>query len=288
MSHATYSAMPGLRWSTLSAALDSALHLRHRLDTPREDTAALQNGRIVHCAVLEPERFATESIVVPSRFMTGSGKVSESKDALAWRSSLPPEAPVLTEVQREDLLRMVGALHAHPVARTWLDTATVRERPVTWTETVQTTAGEVKVDGKAMPDALSPALGLMWDLKTTTPRGRALTVRHCIQEIAARNYFAQAGWYDRGLASKGTAPEAWGWLFVESKEPFDIVCAVADADMMAAGRETAERALHLYAEAVATGKWPGVASEVVEVSLPAWMLDEGDVADLGLTGFEGE
>ena len=56
----------------------SPLHVRYEMDHPREATAAMELGRAVHCAVLEPERFALEF-----RAVFADGRTKEGKDERA-------------------------------------------------------------------------------------------------------------------------------------------------------------------------------------------------------------
>lgn len=274
----TYNDLPGVRWSDLRAALQSPKHLQHQLANKRSDSPAMAFGRAVHCAVLEPQRFAVEAFDYPEEHVTPSGAVSTSKPTREWLASLPAETMLLTTADRDAIARIVEAIEAHADASLWLAEAREREVEVQWTETIDGT----DVACKAKADAYCPRLSLLWDLKTVG--GFApFSVHRVEREIVSRLYFAQAGHYAKGLEHSGRRVDSVGWVCVESKAPFDVIVIEADADLMQACRDEADKALIAYAHAVGSGDWHGCAPARVVMSPPAWMLKaEDDATELEL------
>ena len=277
-----YNEAPGLRWSDLRAALDSPLHLRHQLDAPRVDRPAFRLGRAEHAAILEPDVFDRDCVIVPAEFVTGSGGLSSSKKATAWLEEAGSPDLLLTEAEWDNACRMVDAVYTHPTASEWMRQSTIREQAVFWTDTID------GIECKAKPDLVAPGLGMMIDLKRKTPRGGINTVRSCVSELVSRHYIGQLGYYLRGWLSdlERVHLDRIGWIFVTPSAPYDVICVYADEEMLGYGAELAEKALRVYADGLTTGDWHGVAPLPVEVSLPAYLRDDGDVADLGLTGLE--
>lgn len=259
-----YDTAPGIRWSHLSAVLDSPLHLRHRIATERTDTAPMRLGRAIHAAVLEPDLFDASAHVVPEGYVTATGGLSTAKAVREWVESLGDDPLIVTPAEREACLRIRDAVQAHEDGRVWLREATVRERPVYWTD------DSTGIACKAKPDAVCPRLGLLWDLKTTASRGGALSLDGIVRTIAQYRYHGQLAYYSRGLAQTGMPVEAFGWIFVESAAPYDVAVVQADDAMVAAGWAMAEQALSRYCEAEARQEWPGVAPRLTVVSLPRW------------------
>lgn len=254
MSGAAYEALPGLRWSVAKDGLSSALHLRHRLDAPRPDTAAFRQGRLADTAILDPDLF--EAVIeAPAEFVTDSGGLSKGKKALEWQASLPAGATVATAAEIHAANRMRDAVCRHPIAAQWLDTTTLRHHALTWMD------GSVAC--KAEYDAICGSSGLAWDLKTTAGRGGPVSVRSCLAAICAYAYHGQHGWYERGAKANGLDIWRWGWMFVEKSAPYDVICIEADDDLMSEGRRMAEDAMDVYRRAQETGDWPGCAPGLV-------------------------
>ena len=74
----------------------------------------------------------------------------------------------------------------------------------------------------------------------------------------------------------------WGWVFVQSSAPYDVIACEADDEMQDIGRWYAQNVWETYAAALDSGEWPGVEPECVTVSLPRWAVpvdNDDDDAD---------
>jgi hypothetical protein len=106
------------------------------------------------------------------------------------------------------------------------------------------------------------------DLKTT----ENASPREFSRSIAQWRYFLQASWYLDGIEqSTGTRPEQFIFICVEKKAPFACAVYAADAEMIAAGAQTAARDLEVLATCKAADAWPGYSDQIEPISLPAWM-----------------
>lgn len=238
------------------------------MDTPREDTSTFRFGRAVHLSVLQPDVYDRERIEIPAAYLTDGGAVSTGAKAKAWLAQQDNEAAVTSPEEHERCLRIRDAVNAHPDARTWLDHATHIERAIQWTAEVDGHA----VECKARPDAVCARLGLLWDLKGTSSRGGTISLDSIARSIAAFRYHGQLAHYAAGLAMQPDPiiVDALGWVFVEFEAPHDVVVVQADDRMVKAGMALADKALRRYAQAQASGVWPGVAPRLTTISLPAW------------------
>jgi len=273
-----YHDRPELNWSRLKAGAVSAKHLKQVLESPpKPPTAAMELGTAIHCAVLETERFLRDTVIAPEQFVTGSGALSTAKDAKAWRATVPADAMIVTQQQYDNCMAAMENVLAHEDARLWLESSDLVEHELFWSEDVDAAGVSHRVDCRMKADGISRKLGLLWDLKSIGTAQAPLSVERCVKAIALSLYHGQLGYYTRGLAKNGIDVQAFGWIFVESSAPFDVVVIQADADMMAKGYELAERLLKRYATAQVTGLWPGVAQKAVICGLPKWggaMVDE--------------
>ena len=269
ISDADYQRLDALRASTMKEALQSAHQLRYRMSTPRADTGSLRLGRAVHLAVLQHDVYAAETAEIPAEYITGSGTLSTAKKARDWMAEQSPDVTMMTQAERADVDGMASAVASHGPAAEMLRKCCGREVTAIWYET---TPMGVRVACKARADAIGG--GILADLKSMGGR-KKFDPRGIASTIAEYGYAYQMGWYERGLIAAGgddfTSLD-WGWVFVQSSAPYDVIAAVADDQMQDLGRWWAQSVWETYASALDSGEWPGVAPELMTVSLPRWAV----------------
>jgi exodeoxyribonuclease VIII len=257
-----YAAIEALNWSTLALMATSAKLLRWRVDHPREDTEALRLGRLVHCATLEPERFAASYAPRPE---LPDGRTKEGKAAkAAWLASIGAAVPVDAD-DHAIAERCARAVHAHPSASALLHGGVV-ERPIVWTDA---TTG---VRCKARPDFLGPTS--LVDLKSTSRQ----TLHEMRRDCASYLYHGQLAYYlDGAITARAVTPDADAYVVaVQTVEPFDVVPFRMAMEDIERGRRLVRRLLDRYAACVAANWWPGLAPEVIPMSLPSWAAGGDD------------
>ena len=276
ISNAEYHSGTGISKSGLDRISQSPLHYwSEYLDpnrAPREETPAMKIGTAIHTAVLEPERFEAEYIVVPADAPRRPSSVQlnakkPSDDTLAaidWWQRFNDRHAGCTIIDAQDfaVCRAIQAqIMAHPSARA-LFKAGKAEQSAFWQD------AETGVLCKARPDWLMP--GAIIDVKSTENASLAAFQR----SVATYRYHVQAAWYLDGLAqATGEAPQAFVFCCFEKKAPFAAAFYYADADMIELGRREYRQALRLYADCLAADKWPGYAQEILPISLPVWVLN---------------
>lgn len=90
-------------------------------------------------------------------------------------------------------------------------------------------------------------------------------------------YHMQADWYLTGLRALGLADQHARFVFVLQEKTPPYLVTVAQPDdwaVLRIAREENRRAINLYAECVATGRWPGYSDEIELISLPPWVQNE--------------
>jgi hypothetical protein len=299
-----YAAIDAMNWSTLKELAVSPRMLKWRVDHPREDTDALELGRAVHCAILEPQRFATAYIVEPD---FGDPRTNAAKaERAAWLASLvpgyiarpcfdrsttagkkayaafvdglPEGAKVLVGTERAaDLLGPdVETIHAdeHALALRLADA--VRSHPAAARlievgrreEIIEWVDEETGIKCKARVDFISPFYVL--DLKST----RHTTIRAINADFARYLYHGQLAFYHDGAITARRIPrempEGPYTIAVQTVEPHDVVPGRLMREDLEKGRALYRSLLRRYAACQAAEYWPGLAADVIDLDLPAW------------------
>lgn len=264
-----------VNWSTLKHILTSPKHYRHILSTPREDTEALQLGRITHCAVYEPDELDSRYLIAP-RFHRGmkdataraKGYEGGKESAAAWDAEVAEVgAEVVDGGLYQRAIGMRDAVLADPVAGPMV-TGGYSEQALTWT-----------VDGIECRGRLDHINGRLSDLKTT----RNIRPRRFMADVARYQYHAQTAWYDAGLEANGVVTEGQPAIIaVESSAPYDVLVVFMGDAVLRAGWELCRNALDRLAGCRHLDSWPGVSGgDAVPLELPAWAMPEDDPITLG-------
>jgi hypothetical protein len=261
MSYAAYDSIDAVRWSTLKSMADSPLAYRHRLETPRADSAAMLFGRACHAAVLEPLALA-DSVTVFDGARRG-GVWTEFAEANAGRD-------ILTRPEWERVLAVQEAVTGHPVAAALLAGAGENELTVQWTDPDTSIACKARLDR-----LVTKPKPLIVDLKTT----RSLDPRRWAGTVADLRYVSQLGLYRDGVGIARGLDCGAVIIAVESEAPHDVgVFRVTSADLWS-GSDEAHALLERLAECEASGEWPGRYPERVELELPPWAYPSDDSDD---------
>lgn len=130
---------------------------------------------------------------------------------------------------------------------------------------------ETGVDCRARLDWLpAPAEGrrmVIVDYKTAA----SADPREFGKAADAYGYHLQQEWYLAGVRACGLAPDpAFVFVVQEKTPPYLVTVAQLDADAAALGRARADRARRIFAECLASGRWPGYGERVHPIALPPW------------------
>jgi exodeoxyribonuclease VIII len=245
-----------LRWHTLATLATSPLMCHWRSDHPRPDTDALEVGRLIHCATLEPNRWDREFIAEPD---FGDGRTKAAKDARA--AFLAELAEGVTPVKADDydlVTRCAAAVRSHPAALPFL--SGLAEHEIAWEAHGVACAGR--------PDLISDRACIV-DLKST----RHVSLSAIGRDFASRLYHGQVAWYHDGAIRAGALrrdAENPHVIAVQTVEPFDVVMFRVPDDTLEAGRRLYIRLMETWVGCQQSGWWPGIAPGIVEWLLPPW------------------
>jgi hypothetical protein len=220
-------------------------------------------GSAVHTHVLELDQWDARYVSAPDgidrRTKAGKAEWEAFTTAATGRTVLP-------KADADLVMRMAHSVFSHPAAAMLLALPGKAETTHMWTDAA------TGLECKCRPDWLTDDCRLLVDLKTTedaSPRGFS-------RSIVQWRYFLQASWYLDGVEqATGTRPEQFIFITVEKKAPYAVAVYAADAEMIAAGAQTAARDLDVLATCKAAGAWPGYSDQIEPISLPPWMRPGG-------------
>jgi hypothetical protein len=266
MNNTDYHAHAAISKSHLDQVAKSPLHYWARyLDPNRvvpEPTPAMAIGSAVHTHVLELDQWDARYVSAPDGIdrRTKAGKAEwEAFTAAATGRTVLPKADA------DLVMRMAQSVFSHPAAAMLLALPGKAETTQMWTDAA------TGLECKCRPDWLTDDGRLLVDLKTTEDASRGFA-----KSIAQWRYHVQASWYLDGIEqATGTRPEQFLFLCVEKKAPYAVAVYAADAEMIAAGAQTAARDLDVLATCKAAGAWPGYSDQIEPISLPPWMRPGG-------------
>src|SRR3990172_9289445 len=198
--------MNRMNWSTLKHLATSPKMLRWRMEHPQEDTPALKLGRAIHCAVLEPDVFASRwvapgqcgtTVKTGGRCTNGGSLYYAGEWYCRVRGHAPEDAgdpPAGVEVLDGESLdlavRGAQSLRAHKAPGKLLEHGRA-EADIEWTDAHTGIECRGRLDW-IMPDGIV-------DLKST----RRETLREIVGDVSRMLYHAQVAWYHDGAIAAG-------------------------------------------------------------------------------------
>jgi hypothetical protein len=271
-----YRQMAGLNWSILKHP--TALAQRYHATQPDDEHDPLYSA--LHCALLEPERFAVA-------YQLADGRRTAARKAEAEAAGVT----LLTERDMDTISLVRAAVQAHPEAAEWLkdppgdDGDGSNEVSIQWAEPHggRMWAFKARLDRLIMervPHPTDPE-DVVWnayliDLKAV-PR---VSPRHVAVEIARRGYHGQLAHYAAGVRALWPAARVRCLIIAyESRPPYDVgVFSLPEDGAQWAGERMRAAAIERYVQAHTSGVWPGACPQTVEVELPRWApgLDSED------------
>jgi exodeoxyribonuclease VIII len=238
----------------------------------REETPALNFGRAIHCALLEPERFAREYVMAPNfgdlrkTERTTSEQAKENKARRdAWNAE-HEGCQLLEGKYGERLLGMIGRIlerrPSDPKVAELLNGGHP-EVTVRWQDP------RTGLQCRARDDCWQPSIGWVVDFKSAedaSPDGF---------DRAASNF--KFHWieahYRAGHRTLGKDIESYAFVLQEKEPPYDFSINFLKADDVVKGISSIERYSDRLAACLANNEWPGYPSGVYTGSLKGWVTE---------------
>lgn len=255
-----YDSAEGERWSRLKNMRKSPLHYKHGLQFSNATTDALRMGGAIHCALLEPEHFATRHTTYTESKCKGEG----AKTRWAEFQAENAHRVILDAEEWNRALAVAAAVRAHPEASKLLAKGRA-EVPLTWKDPATGIACKCRLDWVTYKNQSV-------ELKS------ALNIEsHSFANMAWKyGYFHQVEHYAGGLAAqlgkKSEQIESFV-IAVESSAPYDVCVYCPDDESLYAAREELAGIMATLAECRRTGVYPGRYTEQTILTAPRYVLD---------------
>lgn len=253
LSSDAYHADPGLGASGISRLRRSPAHFKYS-DPPA--SKALDDGKALHMAILEPDKFAKGYAVLPEC----DRRTNAGKAIYANFLQDHPDAEIITASDYDMYRNVSDAARAHPTIKFLIsqghpEVSIFADHP------------EYGIRLKCRPDWYPGHINAIPDIKTTEdarPWAFGASVHRYGYHRAAAHYMDVLYW--AGMPEV----ESFFLIAVEKSKPYGIMVYELDAESIAKGRAENDEAYRLYAECLATNTWPGYNQEIQSLSLPGY------------------
>lgn len=267
-----YHAIEAMSQSGAKEMRRSAAHYRWARDHPKEPTETMQIGTLLHTAILEPDKFEDQAIVMPENAPRRPTKLQlnakqpskETVEAINWWREFDERASgkiVIDAETRDMLMHMRDAVLRHDGARLLLENAK-REVSLFWID------GKYKVPCKARLDAIDEDLFVVVDLKSTNDA----SAEEFGTTLANYAYHAQAAHYIGGCEHVYHRTPSFVFIAVEREPPYGVACYAMQSNQILVGGRLMDRAYEAYAEALRTGYWASYSKKIQAAQMPGWAL----------------
>jgi len=232
-------------------------YYRFSQDYTKEDQDAYRFGRLVHLAVLEPEKW--DSSVIVSEGFDRRTKAGKAAAELFEAQNAGKE--ICTPAENGIIQRMTDNIYNHRSAGTVLGEIGNVEASLFWKQE------DTGVECRARPDFILQK-GIIVDLKTSQSADNGAFARDAINY----RYHVQAAMYLDAARACGLKAEAFVFVVVEKKAPYLVQVFEASDEFIDAGRHEMLQNLMTYKDCVAANNWPGYSQEVETLNLPKWYV----------------
>lgn len=263
-----YHAQPALSNSRAKLLVppSTPLAFKHALSQPDQPKRHFDIGKAVHAKVLG---VGAEVVAVQKLNRQKQPVDAEDYDtvsAQAHRDAIYAEGKVpLLRHEIEAVDAMAESVLANPDARTLMEMPSHPEVSAFWTDPLSGVECRARFDW--LPDPTEGRRLIIADVKTAASAWPAEFVRSAGSFL----YDMQDAWYRDGARVLGLDPDPeFVFVVVEKKAPYDVsVVRLHDAARIR-GQALMERTRLIYAECMATDRWPGIPHGVHTADLPAY------------------
>lgn len=222
----------------------------------RRETPALRLGKAVHCAALEPERFARDYVLAPKFGDCRYLKNKNARDAFAAEFK---DATILRDDEGALVMGMIRAAAGTPFIAELFEGSRV-----------EVTARWDDLEGlacKARADIDNREILTLADVKSAEDASLDAFER----AIGNYGYHRQADWYRRGWARLGVPIEHFVFVVLEKTPPhFPSLYELTD-ETLERGRQENDALIARLLRAIERDEWPAYPAEIQRASLPRYM-----------------
>lgn len=218
-------------------------------------------GRIVHSAILEPESFDVDYLLMPDFGAMQSSTNRKTRDD--WLRSLPDGTSIVKPGEKALAIAMRESILRHPTARLVIERGKA-EVTLRWIDE------RTGLPCKARADWWSEEHGFAMDLKTTEDASPIEFGR----SVAKYGYMRQHCHYSEGFRQLSAPIRNYLILPVEKSLPHATAVYHLDAAAEERGFQLLNRSMDKLASCVATNEWPAYSSNIEALTLPGWAYSD--------------
>lgn len=220
-----------------------------------------RKGRIVHSAILEPDKFNDNYVEMPDFGPMQSSTNRKIRDE--WLASLPERTAVVTADEKALALRIRESILRHKTARLIIEGG---KPEVTLYWVCQRTG----IKCKARADWWNEELGFAMDLKTTDDASPIEFGR----SVANFRYHVQHCHYADGFRALDNPIRNYLIMPVEKEEPHPVGVYHIDAGAEERGFQILHRSMDKLAQCLATDTWPAYSEDIAVLTMPGWAYSD--------------
>lgn len=251
-----YYKVKAINASAIKEGRTSMLHMHHAMTSKsKKDTPAMQKGRLIHLACLEPLRY--QNVVLA----TDVDKRTKEYKALVAEY---PEHIIISQDEYNEIERIQDSFFSNRNVQAILKPDMKIEDTILWHDKTYG-AAKARLDIRTDSEIA--------DIKTTSD----ISLASLPWIIGRYGYHLQAGWYQEAveIASNNRLPFIIIWI--ESSEPYDV-CVTRLAEMsVQSGREEAVKIARHYRACEITNCFTGVAESVINIEVPEKYIMKDEV-----------
>ena len=256
-----YHAHPAVGSSSLKPMLRSPAHYWAQLNAKHEPTPAMELGTAIHEAILEPNLFAANAIVMPKFEGTGSRAAKDQ-----WLMANAGKR-VLKQDDYDMIQNILGTI-AHNRMVSQLLSGGAAEESYFWQDP------DTGIVCKCRPDYLRQG-HIIVDVKSTVD---ASTDGFPTQMARLKYHLSAAMYLDGVSAVLGQKFDQFLILAIEKEPPYAMAVHLLDQGTIDAGRLLYKRALAKLKECRETKHYPAYGEKIITSSLPAWAFPFEEIA----------
>ena len=270
MSNDEYHASPEFSSSQLKDILRSRAHFHSNnilKENERESKKHFDFGTLAHTLFLEPEQFENEFVVGP-KFdrRTKEGKA----EAAAWEAANQGKI-IIDQEMLDGAHRIANNLRSLSSYQIMQNFKGMAEASIFFTDPVYALNLRVRPDYHIIPCDEFPN-GLIMDVKTSTDARQFKFSKSC----SDFGYDISVAMYREGFQQHYKTEEKPEFFFLvaESTAPFNVKQYRASSLFLSIGEQRYNKAKELLAESLLINEWEGYSTELEDISLPQYMLNQ--------------
>ena len=246
-----YRAINAVSSSFVKESIKSLKHAHSMLTRDSKPKPAYELGRLIHMAILEPDRYKQDVIETDILTKTLKAYKDLKKEHL--------DKIILNKKETDMIHGIVEAIGTHTTAP-----KTIKEGQAEVTILVMHPTLKMPLKGRL--DFLNEDKNYILDLKTAAQ----VSNPYFMNDACRYNYHVQAAFYLMLLNFLKSFGETYFLLAIEKEEPFDSILYEYGWESIGRGRDLIDEQLPKIKFAIENNEWPGFASEPLMLSLPRW------------------